>query len=403
MPVNERNEEFIILVKKYMGGTASEQEISFLEKYYNFFEKEPAIISTLSETEKQEFEMKIQQAILTKIRRPAMIIPFFKTNWFQGVAAAVIIIAISFSAYYIFSHRGAGAGIVTNSKTQPAVQDVAPPASTNAVLTLDNGTKIVLDSAQNGALAVQGNVKVVKLADGQISYTGTAGSNEVTYNTLAVPRGSQVVSLTLADGSRVWMNAESSLRYPTAFVGDERKVEITGEAYFEVTPHPLPLSTNGEGGKMPFIVKNGETEVEVLGTHFNVNAYDDESSTRVTLLEGSVKVKKGNESVTIKPNDQAEINKQGKISLIKNVDVEEVIAWKNGLFVFNNTELGSIMRQIGRWYDVDVQYSGAPAIEKHYSGYVPRLVNLSKVLHMLESAGGVEFTIDGKKITVKVK
>ena len=326
--------------------------------------------------------------------------------WLRYAAAAAIFTAGAVGVYYVFFNRVSKTEVIVNDKKSPQVQDVAPPANTNAVLTLANGTKIVLDSAKNGALAVQGSIKVLKLADGQISYNGTVDNiDEVKYNMLTVPRGSQVVSLTLSDGTKVWMNAESSLRYPTAFVGNERKVEISGEAYFEVvhlTPRPSPQG--GEGGRpTPFIVKKGDTEVEVLGTDFNVNAYDDESNIRVTLVEGSVKVKNANESITIKPGDQAEINKQGKIGLNKNVDVEAVMAWKNGLFVFNYTDLELIMRQIGRWYDVDVQYSGTPAIEKHYSGYMPRLVNLSRVLHMLESAGGVEFTIDGKKIMVKVK
>ena len=172
-----------------------------------------------------------------------------------------------------------------------------------------------------------------------------------------------------------------------------RKVEITGEAYFEVA----------HNAKMPFKVKKGDAEIEVLGTHFNVNAYDDENNMKVSLLEGAVKVSKANETKFLSPGQQAEIDQQGKITLNRNVDMEEVIAWKNGLFVFNNTDLELIMRQIGRWYDVEVHYSGAPAKGKHYSGYVPRLVNVSRVLHMLESAGGVEFTIDGKKIMVKVK
>ena len=397
------------LFKKYLDNQCSPREVNILLGHFKtgkdetllkalirqeFENNNPDVVINASSLQSMldETYQNIRQQIQKEQKYKTGVVGLIRKQWLQYAAAAAVLTTVLLSAYYIFSNRSSGSGIAVNNKKQPQVQDVAPPSATTAVLTLDNGTKIVLDSAHNGSLAMQGDVKVIKLADGEISYNGAANSNEVRYNTLTVPRGSQVVSLTLTDGTRVWMNAESSLRYPTAFVGKERTVEITGEAYFEVSH-----------SRMPFKVKDGDAAVEVLGTHFNINAYEDENKTRVTLLEGSVKVKNGNEFITIKPNEQAEINKQGRIDLNKNVDVEEVIAWKNGLFVFNSTDLGTIMRQIGRWYDVGVQYSGSAPEEKHYSGYVPRLVNLSRVLHMMESAGGVEFAIDGKKIMVRVK
>jgi transmembrane sensor len=321
--------------------------------------------------------------------RPAKIFSIQKLWW---IAASIVLI-LGTGAMLLFNQKPKGQlAIEKNSTTKT---DVAPPVSSHAIVTLSNGETIILDSARNGSLVKQGNVNLQKLADGELIYHQVAPgeSQEVTYNTITVPRGSQVVSLTLADGSKVWINAASSMRYPTSFFGNERIVEITGEAYFEVS----------HNAKMPFKVKKGDVEIQVLGTQFNVNAYDDENNMRITLVSGSVKVKSENQSATIKPGDQAEISEPGKIALNQNVDVEEVIAWKNGLFVFNNTDLELIMRQIGRWYDVEVRYAGAPPKGKHYSGFVPRLVNVSRVLHMLESAGGVEFTIDGKKIMVEVK
>jgi ferric-dicitrate binding protein FerR (iron transport regulator) len=332
----------------------------------------------------------IYKNVMHADNRPAKIHSIQKFWW---IAASVVVV-LGMGALLMFNQKPKNQLAIDKEPTIKT--DVAPPRSSHAIITLVNGETIVLDSVKNGSLAKQGNVNLVKLADGKLVYSQAASgvnSQEITYNTITVPRGSQVVSLTLADGTKVWMNAASSMRYPTSFIGNERKVEITGEAYFEVT----------HNAKMPFRVKKGDAEIEVLGTNFNVNAYDDENNIRITLVSGSVKIKKENQSMIIKPGDQAEINELGKIGLNKNVDVEEVIAWKNGLFVFNNTDLELIMRQIGRWYDVDVKYSGAPAKGKHYSGYVPRLVNVSRVLHMLESAGGVEFTIDGKKIMVKVK
>jgi ferric-dicitrate binding protein FerR (iron transport regulator) len=179
------------------------------------------------------------------------------------------------------------------------------------------------------------------------------------------------------------------VRYPVAFIGSDRKVEITGEAYFEVT----------HDARKPFIVSKGETSVTVLGTHFNVNAYDDEDALRVTLLEGSVKVSANNNSVTIKPNEQAVIKSNAPLTIDHSVDVEQVMAWKNGLFRFNNTNILSIMQQVKRWYDVDVVYE-IPTQNLNFSGFVGRKENVSQLLKIMELTGLVRFKVEGKKITV---
>lgn len=204
----------------------------------------------------------------------------------------------------------------------------------------------------------------------------------------------------LTDGTRAWLNSESSLRYPTAFIGNERRVEITGEVYFEVAKL---FSLQGE--RVTFTVQRGDAEVEVLGTHFNISAYDDESSIKVTLLEGSVKVKKANEAMLLRPGEQAAISKTGRISLDKTVDTDEVVAWKNGWFDFRSLSIQDIMQQVGRWYDVEVNYSGTIS-DSHFSGIVSRSANISQVLKIMEQAG-VKFDISGnppagqaKKITV---
>lgn len=266
--------------------------------------------------------------------------------------------------------------------------DVAPPAAVNAVLTLANGQRIILDSTGNGMLAMQGAVKVMKLPDGQIAYRGTG--KEIQYNMLSNPRGSRVVGLTLADGSKVWLNAESSLRYPTAFAGKERKVEITGEAYFEVAHNPA----------MPFVVSKGGTTVRVLGTHFNINAYDDEHSLNVTLLEGSVSVGSvtGMHPKVIRPGQQAQVEKSGDIELVNPVDLEEVMAWKNDLFSFKGAGIEGIMRQVSRWYDVDVIFE-KQVTEKFYAE-VSKTTNVSTLLKMLEATKAVRFSIEGKTIRV---
>lgn len=306
-----------------------------------------------------------------------------KMSWVHWAAAAVVVLLLG-SGYYYFTRQNEPHKVVA---LQPEkTNDIAPPNTVNAILTLSNGQKIILDSTGNGVVAMQGKVNVVKLADGEIVYKGN--TENIEYNTLSNPRGSKVISLILADGSKVWLNAGSTLKYPTAFAGNERKVEVTGEAYFEVA----------HNAAMPFIVSKGETDVRVLGTHFNVSAYDDEKSLDVTLLEGSVKVSNGNQNVLISPGEQADIH-DSRLTIQNNVDVEEVMAWKNGLFSYKGADVETIMRQVSRWYNVDVVFE-EPVTEKFYA-QVSRNTNVSKLLKMLEATRAVHFSINGKTITVR--
>ena len=305
-----------------------------------------------------------------------------KMSWVHWAAAAVVVLLLG-SGYYYFTRQNQPQKAVVFQRKK--TNDIAPPNTVNAVLTLSNGKKIILDSTGNGVVAMQGKVNVVKLADGEIVYKGN--SENIEYNTLSNPRGSKVISLALADGSKVWLNAASTLKYPTAFASNERKVEVTGEAYFEVS----------HNAAMPFIVTKGETSVRVLGTHFNVNAYDDEKSLDVTLLEGSVKVSNGNENVFISPGQQADIQ-DARLTVHNDADLEEVMAWKNGLFSYKGAGVETIMRQVSRWYDVDVIFE-KPVTEKFYA-QVSRNTNVSKLLKMLEATKAVHFKINGKTITV---
>jgi ferric-dicitrate binding protein FerR (iron transport regulator) len=193
----------------------------------------------------------------------------------------------------------------------------------------------------------------------------------------------------LADGTQVWLNAASSIRFPVVFTGAERKVEITGEVYFEVS----------KNAAIPFKVKTAASEVVVLGTHFNVNAYDDEAAVKTTLLEGSVKIIAAGQPIKyLQPGQQSAINKQGTITVLNNADIEEALAWKNGRFQFNSADLKSILRQISRWYDVDVVYKGN--VNLHFTGQLTRNDNVSKVFEELVLTGEVHFKIEGKKIIV---
>jgi hypothetical protein len=257
------------------------------------------------------------------------------------------------------------------------------------MITLANGQKIYLDSAGNGALAVQGNVKLVKLAGGEIAYQQGPDniSGKIEYNTISNPKGSKVINMVLADGSKVWLNAGSSLTYPVLFIGNERKVSVTGEAYFEVT----------HDASKPFVVNNGSMNVRVLGTHFNVNAFEDDGSDiKVTLLEGSVKIDNGNATGLLKPGQQAVVIKE--IEVLNDVDLDLVMAWKNGYFQFNNASLQNVLKEVSRWYDVNVVYEGHNQ-PRQFVGEMERALSLSQVLKILER-NQVYFKIEGKNLIV---
>jgi ferric-dicitrate binding protein FerR (iron transport regulator) len=265
--------------------------------------------------------------------------------------------------------------------------DIAP-GQTGAILTLANGKKLVLDSAGNGLLAQQAGVNVLQ-QNGQLAYNGQ--SQAVLYNTMSTPVG-RTFRLVLPDGTRVWLNASSSITFPTAFEGKERQVTITGEAYFEVV-HRVTQK---------FLVKTGNETVEDIGTKFDIDSYSDEPSIKTTLLEGAVRVAASGNTATLHPGDQAVLSASvGKITIDKDVDLDEVIAWKNGVFRFNSVDIHTIMRQAARWYDMEVSYEGD--IHETFSGGISRNVNVSQLFHILGSTDKVSFEINGKKIIVKPK
>lgn len=303
--------------------------------------------------------------------------------WIRIAAAASVVIIMGVAAWFMTGRKPAG-----TSTTQPEIAvktDISAPDKARAVITLSNGQQIFLDSAGNGTLATQGKVQLAKHADGQLVYTGS--SNEILYNTLNNPRGSKVVNLTLGDGTKVWLNSESSVRYPVAFNGDTREVDITGEAYFEVA----------KDASKKFLVRAGESFTEVLGTHFNINSYSDEQQIKITLLEGSVKVSKNAKEMLLTPGQQAQV--ANNISLAGNVNLEQVMAWKNGLFSFDNADLSTVMRQISRWYNVEISYAGAVP-QGRFKGEIPMELTLSQLLQGLSSTR-INFKVEeGNKITI---
>ena len=308
-------------------------------------------------------------------------------SWRRIAVAAAVLLFLSVGAYYMIQENNVP-GISKLDSPSKNTNQVVAPTGNKALLTLSDGSVIMLENEENGALAVQGNVTVEKTADGQIIYKGSAA--DIKMNTITVPKGSRPLQLQLADGSKVWLNVESSITYPTAFSGSVRTVEISGEAYFEVAPDP----------EMPFKVSKGETEVIVLGTHFNINTYTNETAMKVTLLEGSVKVQKGNASGLLKPGQQAVIspNLNSKIQVVK-ADVTQVMAWKNGLFNFEGAHLDEVMRQLERWYDIEVIYeNGIPDIE--FVGKMSKNISLDDMLEILKKTKVKFKLVEGRKLLV---
>ncbi|MFT3946673.1 MAG: DUF4974 domain-containing protein [Agriterribacter sp.] len=324
------------------------------------------------------------------VRPPA---PVKKMHWWRVAAAAVIILGIG-SYFWLNRHTETAKDIARSGTVQELSKDIQPGGD-KAVLTLADGSQIVLDNTANGRLATQGNSEVVKLSNGQLAYKGTGdGDNEVLYNTMSTPRGGQY-SLILPDGSKVWLNAVSSIRYPTAFKGGERKVEITGEAYFEVAKdplHPFKVLVHAASGKESM-------QVEVLGTHFNINAYNDEPLANATLLEGSVKVTAAAGSTVIQPGQQAQVNEGGNIKMNPDINIDDVVAWKEGYFIFRDADLKTIMRQVMRWYDVEVKYENENIPNRYFTADISRNKTLSGVLKILEQSN-IHFRLEGRVLTV---
>lgn len=390
MKYSAKRREFIQLIRKYLQQKASQQEILFLEKYYHYFEKEPGILDQLSEPDQEALRNELFSGIQQKTARAARVIPIYKSNWFRVVAAALIL-SIGFGSYYFYNNLNS---LTAVNEMKPLHKTDALPGGNKAMLVLADGSSIILDTAKNGVLARQSNTNVLKLENGQLAYRASGNKNaEIVYNTITTPRGGQY-HLVLPDKSTVFLNAASSIRFPVEFTGNERSVEITGEAYFEVAKEP--------GKTFKVLVKNKAndrySEVEVLGTHFNINAYFEESYQKTTLVEGSIRFSMDNDRVTILPGEQVQLSQEGNISVRKNLNMQKEIAWVNSLFIFDHNDIQSIMCQISNWYDVDVAFQGQVS-PKTFSGIVSRKCNVSEVLKIMETAG-IKFEIEGKNITV---
>jgi transmembrane sensor len=352
-------EDFKKLLHRYNAGKCTEAEKALLESWYKEFE-----FQKLPELTNDQLAEILSIQIPSPQRKIKSLIPWISS------AAAVLLLCLSVGGYFLW-----------HKHHLPQVAEKytynVPPGTDKAILTLANGKKMVLSANQVGKLAEQGGVTVDRTADGKVLYTTSEKQSPTVatlFNTLNTPRGGQY-SLVLSDGTKVWLNAASSIKFPVAFNANERKVEITGEAYFEVV----------HDATKPFRIIVGNRIIEDLGTQFNVNSYVDEPLTKVTLITGSVKISGNNQNIILKPGQQSQFPSQlaGQgFRITDNADVAEAVAWKNGLFKFHKASLQTVMRQLSRWYNVNVNYEGKiPDVE--FSGEITRNVNMSEVLDIL--------------------
>ena len=372
--------EYIELYEKFLSGKCTPEEVQLLDKYNDHF-----LVDGQWEGQMGD-EIEIKRHITSRVEQYIKVnkskVFQFRSHW---LAAASVLIICSVS--WLFFHQSMKSAKI--AKVAKNEESRIMPGNYKAMLTLANGKQVILTNNRTGLITVQGKARIMKLNNGQIIYdpAGIADSKEI-YNTMSTPRGGNF-NLTLSDGTRVCLNAASSITYPVNFSGQTREVSISGEAYFEVAKNPLK----------PFIVKARGSETRVLGTHFNIMAYPDEEEVKTTLFEGSVKFSKNNSSVLLKPGQQANLPNSSDHISVSDANVEETLAWKNGYFLFQDEDIHSIMRKVSRWYDVDVSYDNN--IKKlTFGGSLSRYKDINDLLKMLQSTGAVHFKINERRITV---
>ena len=376
--------------------TAEEQEelnewLQESEQHRRLYEeiKNPAVfrraMQEMSGYDSQALWQKISNRVQGKKTKPVQAI---RRNMMRYAAAAIILFLLGGAVYYLINNKKEPGMSMASQPGNLPVHDLAA-ASEKATLILNDGSTLVLDNSSNGEIVKQGNATVIK-EDGLLAYNSDNGksSSTIFYNTLKTGKGEHYSSLVLSDGTKVWLNAVSSIRFPASFTGKERLVEVTGEVYFEVAKNV----------SLPFRVLARGSEIEVLGTKFNINAYEDESTIKTSLVEGSIRLRWEREERILNPGQQVIMQKDAPLQLIEDADLEEVTAWKNGRFKFSGTPIEEIMRQVARWYDVEIQYEGK--VSHHAVASISRTVPVSKLLQLLELTDRVHFKVDGRKITV---
>lgn len=371
--------EIINLLNRYTSGKCSEEEKAIIESWYLHYKDNSEIDIT------DEERIRDLQNVFNALLVQQQDIKIHRIRLYRIAASAAAAILIMIAGFYFYNPHQVNP-LAAHINEQKIV-----PGGNKATLTLADGSKILLDDAKTGILAEQAGVEVQKAADGQLIYSvsssaGPSAGATGAYNTIETPVGGSY-QVNLPDGTKVWLNAASSLSFPAKFTDGSRIVKLTGEAYFEVTKNK----------HMPFMVKFNDQVVEVLGTVFNINSYADEGANKTTLFEGSVKLSQNNRDVLLVPGQQA-IYAKNEIKVVE-ADLEETLAWKEGYFLFKNEDIQGIMRKIARWYDVEVSYSGkVPDIG--FGGKISRSTDITEVLNALQLTNSVHFKIEGRRIVV---
>lgn len=379
-------EEFVLLYEKHETGQCTPAEIELLNNYQDELYLQDDNWEETAE-EKQIVHDRIWQRL--KQSRDVPVKKLKNYTWLK--IAAILLVTLSIGIGFVKYQR---------NNMQPAFSTITPvnkqpqiiPGSNKAFLTMADGKTITLTDAKNGQLATQAGIQVNKTKDGMLVYQVANANNTQAdpnaINIITTPRGGQYMVI-LADGTKVWLNSVSSLRYPVAFNGNTRSVELTGEGYFEVAKNK----------QKPFIVKANGNNVEVLGTHFDISAYSDDKAVTTTLLEGSVRLSKGNVTTMLSPGQKG-ISVNGRADInVQDADTEQAIAWKNGIFLFKNTDIRTIMKQASRWYDVDVDFLDNLK-DKEYGGKLSKFKDISELMYNLELTGTIHFKVEGRRITV---
>lgn len=384
------NSRLAELFKKYVDKTITEEEYAELFVYIRNPETKEQVLAFMDEHNKKvQSDALVHEVdwegMYANITNPKKSVGRKRIPIWKYAAAAAVLLVVGFTLYY---------SVQKSDSVKPlAYYNDIQPGGDKATLTLADGSQIVLDNKNTGQVATEGAISIETDAKGQIVYLvkGNSETESQKINTLSTPAGGKF-SVVLSDGSKVWLNATSSIKFPAAFAKDERRVEVKGEAYFEIE----------KDSARPFYVKNGSSEIKVLGTHFNVMAYPDEYRSELTLLEGSVQFTRSGNSELLKPGKQILYTETNTETKQRNANIEEVMAWKNDLFVFNDTNIDEIMKELMRWYDVKIKYEGEkPDIS--FTGIIPRNANVSKVLKALELTGDVVFGIENNVITCEKK
>lgn len=374
-------EEYIRLYEKHQQGLCTEEEYLMLESYEDGFELQDANWNEMRMGEKEKVKRRIHRKIKDHITISAS--RKYKLL-FRSIQTAAAVLIVCFGAYWLWNLKddaGNNRAMVVHKKILPG--------GNKAILTLDNGAELDLNSLKIGDLSLDGQVLASKNTEGQLAYDQTnLSAAKISYHKIRTPKGGQY-QVDLSDGTKVWLNAESSIRFPTYFTGDERVVEITGEVFFDVQK---------QSGKS-FIVKTADQKITVLGTRFNVNAYSEEPSVQTSLIEGKVFLDVNSKRYNLHPGQRTTYDKGSKRVDTETFNPKEVLAWQSGNFFFDAEEIESIMRKIARWYDVEIVYQGNMK-DKIFSGTISRFGEVQDVLDMLALTGSVKFRIEGRRIYV---